>query len=123
MKLSKIIFFIGFLAIFTGFYLQFIKNPTKTSPLSTNQQFLNQLNLAISKTNINLTKPYECNFRLKQCRLSTNDITLAFVSTQKDPLYQITALQKISTTAKMNHRMVQLIDLAGSNYYATLQDN
>jgi hypothetical protein len=122
MKLSKVIFIIGFLAVVTGFYLQFIKRPT-INILSSNQQFLSQLNLAIFKTNLDPTKPIDCNFRLKQCRITTNQINLALISTKKDPLYQITALQKISTTAKMNHRMVQLIDLAGSNYYATLQNN
>ena len=122
MKLSKILFIVGILTVITGFYLQFIKKPT-IKFLSSDQQFLSQLNLAISKTNLILTKPIDCNFRLNQCRISTIDINQAFISTKKDPLYQITALQKITTTAKMNHRMVQLIDLAGSNYYATLQDN
>lgn len=122
MKLFASLVIIGILTVGTGFYLQFTKKPPTNSPTS-NQQFLSQLDLAITKTNINLTKSYECSFRLNQCRLSTNDISLAFISTQKDPLYQITALQKISTTAKMNSRMVQLIDLAGPSYYATLQDN
>lgn len=123
MNLSKTLFIIGLFITIIGFILQTNHQSAKTTKFLPDQEFNRQLDIAISKTKLNLVNPPKCNFNLGWCQISTKDINIAYISTQKDPIYQITALQKISTTAKMNHGIVQYIDLAGPRPYATLQNN
>ena len=55
--------------------------------------------------------------------INDSNPTKIIFSTQKNPYWQITSLQEILKTAKINNKQIQLIDLSIRHPYATFKNN
>ena len=52
-----------------------------------------------------------------------NNPTKVILSTQKNPYWQISSLQEILKTTKINNKQLQLVDLSINHPYATFKNN
>jgi len=95
------------------------------NPSSQHNDFVNQLNFALASGGF---KPIDVKLRQYQNEIDINlkiedkPQTIIF-STQKNPFWQVSSLQKIQKLAKIRDKHVNLIDLSQNLPYATLQDN
>jgi len=127
MKLFKIFLFIIFLfslsfSIYS--YLNFSEN--KIDPTSIKNSFYLQLEHGLKTAQIDITKSiikdYQNQFEFYIINESNNPIKV-ILSTKKNPYWQITSLQEILKTAKINNKQLQLVDLSISHPYATFKNN
>ena len=125
MKLFKIIilFSIIILAIFTFTYLQ----PKKVtySPISDQNNFYKNLDLAIKTANIktSLFEVRDFNNEVEFYLVDNDNSIKVVVSTLKDPFWQIATLQQVVKTAKINQGKLKLVDLSSTHPYVTLKNN
>ena len=128
MKLSKIILFFSLSAILIGSLLSFLflnRNKTSFSPISDKNSFYDQLNLAIKTSQLE-TSSWQIRDFLHQIEftISTDDNDfIAILTNQKSPVWQISSLQELIKTAKINHQSLKLVNLSTAHPYATFKNN
>ncbi len=96
------------------------------NPLSPENQFQTRLIHALSLANI---KYNQLNFREFQNEVEFQLVepgqtpTTIILSTQKNPYWQISALQQVQKTSRIRHKIIRLVNLSLNHPYATLEDN
>ncbi len=123
--LKNKLFLLFFIILSLGSLLFFVTKvwpQPPLSPLSQKASFFFRLNFFLSQKNLGTPQNYQTFPTLKKCRFFLNpeerplQITL---SLEKDLFFQVTSLQQILNTAKMEGRTVQVIDLSTNNPYVT----
>lgn len=98
---------------------------TTFNPKSDKNNFYQNLNLAINTSKLSVSSitvrdfNNEVEFYLNQ----DNQTIKILLSNQIDPFWQISSLQDILKTAKMNKQELKLVDLSSSHPYATFKNN
>jgi len=122
-KISLIIIFISLLSFSTYSLISFSEN--KINPASEKNNFYSQLEYGLKTAQIEITKStirdYQNQFEFYIINKS-NPIKVIF-STKKNPYWQISSLQEILKTAKINNKQLQLVDLSITKPYATFKNN
>lgn len=125
MKLFKVIALtiIIILSFFTLNYF-YSKNITH-NPISTQNIFYKNLYLAINTAKIQTSSYQVRDFNNEvEFYLITDDNQIkVLVSTLKDPFWQVSTLQQVVKTAKMNQGKLKLVDLSSKHPYATYKNN
>ena len=117
--------FIGLFATITFVLIDSHQNKTVFNPKSDENNFYQNLNLAINTAKISTSTitvrdfVNQVEFYLSQ----DNQNTKVVLSTQKDPFWQISSLQDIIKTARINHQSLKLVDLSPAHPYATFKNN
>jgi hypothetical protein len=127
MKLFKIFLFVIFIfSLSFSIYSLTNFSENKIDPTSTKNNFYLQLEHGLKTAQINITKStirdYQNQFEFYIINESNNPIKI-ILSTKKNPYWQITSLQEILKTAKINNKQLQLVDLSISHPYATFKNN
>ncbi|MDD2483106.1 MAG: hypothetical protein PHE32_02095 [Candidatus Shapirobacteria bacterium] len=127
MKLFKIFLFIIFIfSLSLSVYSLVNFSENKIDPTSTKNNFYLQIEHGLKTAQINITKSttrdYQNQFEFYIINESNNPIKI-ILSTKKNPYWQITSLQEILKTAKINNKQLQLVDLSISHPYATYKNN
>lgn len=127
MKLFKIFLFVIFIfSLSFSIYSLVNFSENKIDPTSTKNNFYLQLEHGLKTAQINTTKSsirdYQNQFEFYIINESNNPIKI-ILSTKKNPYWQITSLQEILKTAKINNKQLQLVDLSISHPYATFKNN
>ncbi len=95
------------------------------NPKSDKNDFYQNLNLAINTSKLSVSSitvrdfNHEVEFYLNQ----DNQTIKVLLSDKTDPFWQISSLQDILKTAKMNKQELKLVDLSSSHPYATFKNN
>ncbi|MDD4785020.1 MAG: hypothetical protein PHH12_00985 [Candidatus Shapirobacteria bacterium] len=127
MKLFKIfLFIILILSLSFSAYSLTIFSQEKVDPNSPKNNFYLQLEHGLKTAKIEIAKTtirdYQNQFEFYIINESNNPIKI-ILSTQKNPYWQITSLQEILKTAKINNKQLQLVDLSINHPYATFKNN
>ncbi|MFA5749644.1 MAG: hypothetical protein WC895_00270 [Candidatus Shapirobacteria bacterium] len=125
MKLFKlIIILLLIISLPVGFYFLNKKN-NSFNPISSQNGFYQKLNLAIKTSQINISpiKIRDFNNEVEFYLIENNYQTKIILSTQKDPVWQISSLQELLKTAKINKEDLKLVDLSSTHPYATFKNN
>jgi len=126
MKVFKFIILI-LLIITPSFFIykSFDEKKAAHNPISNENNFYKNLDLAIKTAKLT-TSSYqirdfnnEVEFYLV---LNDNQIKI-LVSTLKDPFWQISTLQQLVKTAKINQEKLKLVDLSSKHPYVTYKNN
>jgi len=128
MKLFRIFLFVLFFTSlsFSVFSHRSNSSETKINPISDKNNFYLQLEHGLKTAQIetvqNTIKDYEnqLEFYIMNER---NNPTKVILSTQKNPYWQISSLQEILKTTKINNKQLQLVDLSINHPYATFKNN
>jgi len=100
---------------------------TKTvfDPKSDKNNFYQNLNLAIntSKLSTSTFNVMDFNHQIEFYLSNDNQNIKVILSDQKDPFWQISSLQDIIKTARINHQSLKLVDLSPAHPYATFKNN
>ncbi|MDD4026952.1 MAG: hypothetical protein PHO75_02045 [Candidatus Shapirobacteria bacterium] len=122
-RIFLIIIFISLLSFSLYSLVNFSEN--KINPASEKNNFYSQLEHGLKTAQIEITKStirdYQNQFEFYIINKS-NPIKV-ILSTEKNPYWQITSLQEILKTAKINNKQLQLVDLSISKPYATFKNN
>ena len=126
MKLFKISLIIIFISLLS-FSLYSITNYSikKINPSSEKNNFYSQLEYGLKTAQIEVAqktiRDYQNQYEFYIINKS-NPIKVIF-STKKNPYWQISSLQEILKTAKINNKQLQLVDLSITKPYATFKNN
>jgi hypothetical protein len=97
---------------------------SRVNPVSTKHDFYFQLNQVLNTSQL---KPINLNIREYQNEIeflikneATNKFTQVVLSTQKNPVWQVTSLQQALKIAKIKNTYIKKIDLSIKHPYATL---
>jgi hypothetical protein len=123
-KFSLFIIFISCLSFSAYSLINYSKD--KIDPISTKNNFYLQLEHGLKTAKIDIAKStirdYQNQFEFYIINESNNP-TKIILSTKKNPYWQITSLQEILKTAKINNKQLQLVDLSVNHPYATFKNN
>jgi len=123
-KFSLIVIFVFCLSF--SFYSLMDFSKDKINPISSKNNFYIQLEHGLKTAKIDIFKStirdYQNQFEFYIINESNNP-TKIILSTKKNPYWQITSLQEILKTAKINNKQLQLVDLSVNNPYATFKNN
>jgi len=119
MKLFKKTSFLIFLAgiPIIGYFLLSKPNPNHLSPVSPNNIYRQKLEKALFLANLKPQKLIVRDF-IDEVEFYLDGRRIIF-STQKDPFWQVSSLQDILKIAKINHQIINSIDLNSNHPYAT----
>ena len=122
-KISLIILFISLLSF--SFYSLVSFSENKINPSSEKNNFYSQLEHGLKTAQIEITnntiRDYQNQFEFYI--INESNPTKVILSTKKNPYWQITSLQEILKTAKINNKQLQLVDLSINHPYATFKNN
>ena len=123
-KFSLFIIFISCLSFSAYSLINYSKD--KIDPISAKNNFYLQLEHGLKTAKIDIAKStirdYQNQFEFYIINESNNP-TKIILSTKKNPYWQITSLQEILKTAKINNKQLQLVDLSVNHPYATFKNN
>lgn len=125
MKLFKF-FVLTFLVVSSiGIYLYFTNNKTAHDPISNQNNFYKNLDLAINtaKLETNSLKIRDFNNEVEFYLIIDDNPVKVLVSTTKDPFWQISTLQQVVKTAKIKPEKLKLVDLSSRHPYVTYKNN
>jgi hypothetical protein len=125
MKLFRlIIIFLLVISLPIGFYFLNQKNDS-VDPISSQNNFYQKLNLAINTSQIKISsiKVRDFNNEVEFYLIQPNNQVKIVLSTTKDPVWQISSLQEVLKTAKINQEDLKLVDLSSIHPYATFKNN
>lgn len=127
MKLFKVFLFTIFIfSLSFSTYSLTNFSQEKVDPNSSKNDFYFQLEHGLKTAKIEIVKTtirdYQNQFEFYIINESNNPIKI-ILSTQKNPYWQITSLQEILKTAKINNKQLQLVDLSINHPYATFKNN
>ena len=122
-KISLIIIFISLLSC--SLYSITNYSIKKINPSSEKNNFYSQLEYGLKTAQIEVAqktiRDYQNQYEFYIINKS-NPIKVIF-STKKNPYWQISSLQEILKTAKINNKQLQLVDLSITKPYATFKNN
>lgn len=125
MKLFKILILllIFILAIFT--YTYFVNKNITYEPISDQNNFYKNLDLAINTAKLNKSSYQirDFNNEVEFYSVINDNQVKILVSTLKDPFWQISTLQQVVKTAKINQGKIKLVDLSSKHPYVTFKNN
>ena len=125
MKLFKIIIlsilFIGSFFI----YNYYVNKKVTHEPISKQNNFYKNLDLAINTAKLKTSsyKIRDFNDEVEFYLVINDSSVKILVSTLKDPFWQISTLQQVVKTAKINQGKIKLVDLSSKHPYVTLKNN
>ena len=98
---------------------------TVFDPKSDKNNFYQNLSLAINTTKLSTStlNVMDFNHQIEFYISQDNQNIKVILSDQKDPFSQISSLQDIIKTAKINHQGLKLVDLSPAHPYATFKNN
>ncbi len=102
---------------------QVFKNSSNLNPNSETADFVKKLKLSLEQSSLPLLDEVKIYQSKKIAIFHTKDNIRVIFSLEKDPYFQVTSLQQILKTAKMNARQIEKIDLSLKKPYATFKDN
>jgi hypothetical protein len=113
-----------FISIIVGF-INFRQPQTVFEPKSDKNNFYQNLNLAINtaKLSTSTLNVMDFNHQIEFYLSQDNQNIRIILSDQKDPFWQISSLQDIIKTARINHQSLKLVDLSPAHPYATFKNN
>ena len=125
MKLFKIIILLFFLVSLSFFIITNLKSPESFRPIAAKSDFYKKLDLALKTSNLKTSSMEirDFNHQVEFYVESSPQPIKIILSDQKDPFWQISSLQELLKTAKMNQQQLKLIDLSPANPYATFKNN
>ncbi len=126
MKLFRIIIVLSFLLVIGLFgYNYYANKKTTHEPISVQNNFFKNLDIAIKTANLNtgLFQIRDFNNEVEFYLILDNNQIKVLLSTQKDPFWQVATLQQVVKTAKINQEKLKLIDLSSKHPYVTLKNN
>ena len=105
--------------------INFRQPQTVFEPKSDKNNFYQNLNLAINTAKLSTSTLNVMDFNHQiEFYLSQGDQNVKIIlSDQKDPFWQISSLQDIIKTARINHQTLKLVDLSPAHPYATFKNN
>jgi len=125
MKSFKIVT-IFLVIIFLGFILYYFYSKEITyNPISIQNNFYKNLDIAINTAKLK-TSSYQVrdfNDEVEFYLISDDNQVKVLVSTLKNPFWQISTLQQVVKTAKINQGKLKLVDLSSKHPYATYKNN
>lgn len=125
MKLSKLILILLILTSTFFIYDFFFNQKTTYEPISDKNNFYKNLDLAINTAKITISS-YQIRDYFDEVEfyliLDDNPIKV-LISTLKDPFWQISTLQQVVKTAKINQGIIKLVDLSSQHPYVTFKNN
>ena len=126
MKLFKVFLIIVFIFILSFSIYSLINfSINQINPTSDKNNFYIQLENGLKTAQINVlkteTRDYQNQYELYI--MNNNNPVKITLSTQKNPYWQISSLQEILKTAKINNQQLQSVDLSINNPYATFKNN
>ena len=126
MKLFKITFPFTLIFVLSIIGFVFLKRPINTfHPISQKNNFYQQLTLAINTSQLK-TSSFEVkdfNHQVEFYVTDDNQLVKIILSDKKDPFWQITSLQEVLKTARINQQQLKLVDLSPAHPYATFKNN
>ena len=113
-----------FIPIIIGL-INFRQSQTVFEPKSDKNNFYQNLNLAINtaKLSTSTLNVMDFNHQIEFYLSQDNQNIKIILSDQKDPFWQISSLQDIIKTARINHQSLKLVDLSPAHPYATFKNN
>jgi len=125
MKLFKVITLLFFLISLSFFIATNIKPPESFRPIANQSGFYQKLDLALKTSNLKTSsiEIRDFNHQIEFYIEASPQPIKIILSDQKDPFWQISSLQELLKTAKMNQQQLKLIDLSPANPYATFKNN
>lgn len=126
MKLFKIFTLLSlFLIIGLLSYNYYANKKTTYEPISTQNNFFKNLDIALKKANLNtgLLQIRDFNNEVEFYLVLENNQIKVLISTLKDPFWQVATLQQVVKTAKINQEKLKLVDLSSKHPYVTLKNN
>jgi len=125
MKSFKIVT-IFFIIIFLGFILYYFYPKKITyNPISSQNNFYKNLDVAINtaKLKISSYQVRDFNNEVEFYLIFSDNQIKVLVSTLKDPFWQISTLQQVVKTVKINQGKLKLVDLSSKHPYVTYKNN
>jgi len=125
MKLFRFLVFLFFIFIVVFGVFFFKKKDNTFQPISDKNDFYQKLTLAINTGQLK-TSSFEVrdfNHEVEFYISDDNQSIKVILSDQKDPFWQITSLQELLKTAKINQQKLKLVDLSPTHPYATFKNN
>jgi len=125
MKLFKILSFLFPIFILTFFLINKYLNQD-LHPISSENDFYSKLENALQTAQL---QPIQFQVRDYQNQVEfylenqDNNYCKIFLSTKKDPYWQISSLQDFFKQAKINNQQVKLVNLSIDHPYATFKNN
>ena len=125
MKLFKVIIFIIFIILSVFTFNYFYSKNIARSPISSQNNFYNNLELAINTAKITTSsyKIRDFNNEVEFYVITEDNQIKVLISTLKDPFWQVATLQQVVKTAKMNQGKLKLVDLSSKHPYGTYKNN
>lgn len=127
MKLFNLIFLLSIFVLITASFFVFKPNQTKSNfnPISDKNNFYQQLNLAIKTSQLNVSsfEVRDFNHQIEFYVSDNNQSIKVILSDQQDPFSQISSLQELIKTAKINQQKLKLVNLSSVHPYATFKNN
>ncbi len=125
MKLFNLFFLLSVLGTITVSIFVFKPNQVKSNfnPISDKNNFYQQLNLAIktSQLNVSSLEIRDFNHQIEFYISDNGQSTKVILSDQQDPFSQISSLQELVKTAKINQQKLKLVNLSSVHPYATFK--
>lgn len=125
MKLFKItILLFSFISLFV-FITTNIRPPESFNPIADQSDFYQKLNLALKTSHLETSSIDVRDFHHQvEFYVQHPDQPIRVIlSSQKDPFWQISSLQELLKTAKMNQQQLMLVDLSPVKPYVTFKNN
>ncbi len=121
-KLATILFFLGTISLVTATNFHSKEN---FSPIAQQTSFYQKLDLALKTSNMETSsiEIRDFNHQVEFYIQSQNEPIKIILSDQKDPFWQISSLQQLLKTVKMNQQPLKLVDLSAAQPYATFKNN
>jgi biopolymer transport protein ExbD len=127
MKLFNLIFLLSIFILITASLFVFKPNQAKSNfnPISDKNNFYQQLNLAIKTSQLNVSsfEVRDFNHQIEFYVSDNNQSIKVILSDQQDPFSQISSLQELIKTAKINQQKLKLVNLSSVHPYATFKNN
>jgi len=101
----------------------FFSPPKNLNPSSDSADFIKKLKLSLDQSSLSLSGEIKIYQSRNIVIFHTKDNIRVIFSLEKDPYFQVTSLQQILKTARMNTKQIEKIDLSLKKPYVTFKDN
>ncbi len=125
MKLFKIVILLLIVILAIIMYNFYVSKKVTYGPISNQNNFYKNLDLALNTAKLKKSSYQIRDFNNEvEFYLVINDNQVKIlVSTLKDPFWQISTLQQVVKTAKINQGKIKLVDLSSKHPYVTFKNN
>lgn len=127
MKLFKILSLLSVFILTVISFFVFKPKPINSNfnPISDKNNFYQQLNLAIKTSQLTASsfEVRDFNHQIEFYIATDNQSIKVILSDQQDPFSQISSLQELVKTAKINQQKLKLVNLSSIHPYATFKNN